>query len=63
MNILLFCVALGCGEYEYLIDNADMRKGAAVWPLAAEICMDCGNVMVAANSFLIILNIYIQKSG
>ena len=31
-----------------------MRKGVAVWPLVAEILMDCGNVMLAATTFSLI---------
>ena len=28
-----------------------MRKGVAVWPLTADILMDCGNFMLAALNF------------
>ena len=31
-----------------------MRKGLAVWPLAAEIWMDCGNVVLVALNFSLI---------
>ena len=39
-----------------------MRKGVAMWPLAAEILMDCGNFMLAALNFslkhVLKLNLY-----
>ena len=34
--------------------SADMRKVVAMGPLAAEILMDCGNVMLAALTFSLV---------
>ena len=40
-----------------------MRKGMAVWPLAVEILMDCGNRMLAALNFSLIHFLQLKFCG